>query len=107
MVQVIVETLFFFHPAIWWLSSRMRVEREHCCDLARWALARRPLLVGVVHGLEGSGTLTALVMANSSTLSAQIAYIAVFGLGSILGMTALSSCALWPMARFVRRPMTV
>ena len=68
MVQVIVETLFFFHPAIWWLSSRMRVEREHCCDLARWALARRPLLVGVVHGLAASGTLTARLRSSKPLL---------------------------------------
>ncbi len=31
-LQSIVETLFFFHPAIWWISGRIRVEREHCCD---------------------------------------------------------------------------
>jgi beta-lactamase regulating signal transducer with metallopeptidase domain len=31
-VQVIIETLFFYHPAAWWISARMRQEREHCCD---------------------------------------------------------------------------
>ncbi len=31
-LQTWVETLFFFHPMIWWLSHRVRVEREHCCD---------------------------------------------------------------------------
>ncbi|MHC5540278.1 M56 family metallopeptidase, partial [Singulisphaera rosea] len=30
--QVIVEALLFFHPAVWWVSGRIRVEREHCCD---------------------------------------------------------------------------
>ena len=30
--QVCVETLLFYHPAIWWLNHRIRVEREHCCD---------------------------------------------------------------------------
>lgn len=30
--QVFVETLLFYHPAIWWLNRRIRVEREHCCD---------------------------------------------------------------------------
>lgn len=38
LLQSIVETLLFFHPAVWWASRRMRVEREHCCDdLAVWA----------------------------------------------------------------------
>jgi beta-lactamase regulating signal transducer with metallopeptidase domain len=30
--QVCVETLLFYHPAVWWLNKRIRVEREHCCD---------------------------------------------------------------------------
>jgi beta-lactamase regulating signal transducer with metallopeptidase domain len=32
MLQTLVETLFFYHPGVWWLSRRIRVEREHCCD---------------------------------------------------------------------------
>jgi TonB family protein len=32
MLQTIAETLLFYHPAIWWASSRIRIERELCCD---------------------------------------------------------------------------
>ena len=32
LLQTCVETLFFYHPAVWWLSHRIRVERENCCD---------------------------------------------------------------------------
>ena len=32
LVQTVIETLFFFHPAVWWLSGRVRHERELCCD---------------------------------------------------------------------------
>jgi bla regulator protein BlaR1 len=32
MLQSFLEVVFFFHPAIWWLSDRVRAEREHCCD---------------------------------------------------------------------------
>ncbi len=32
LLQTAVETLLFYHPAVWWVSGRMRVEREHCCD---------------------------------------------------------------------------
>jgi HEAT repeat protein len=28
----VVETLLFYHPAVWWVSRRIRQEREHCCD---------------------------------------------------------------------------
>jgi beta-lactamase regulating signal transducer with metallopeptidase domain len=31
-LQRIVETLFFYHPAVWWLSRRLRIERELCSD---------------------------------------------------------------------------
>ena len=27
-----LETLFFYHPAVWWVSGQIRKEREHCCD---------------------------------------------------------------------------
>jgi uncharacterized protein (TIGR03435 family) len=30
--QTLAETLLFYHPAVWWVSSRIRAEREHCCD---------------------------------------------------------------------------
>ena len=30
--QAIVETLLFYHPAAWWCSRQIRIEREHCCD---------------------------------------------------------------------------
>jgi len=32
LMQSVVETLLFYHPAVWWISRRIRVEREHCCD---------------------------------------------------------------------------
>lgn len=32
LVQVVIETLLFYHPALWWLSRRVRIERELCCD---------------------------------------------------------------------------
>jgi len=32
IVQTAMETLFFFNPAIWWLSRHIRIEREDCCD---------------------------------------------------------------------------
>jgi len=31
-LQCIIETLLFFHPVVWWISRRIRAEREHCCD---------------------------------------------------------------------------
>jgi len=30
--QILIETLLFYHPAVWWASARIRAERELCCD---------------------------------------------------------------------------
>jgi uncharacterized protein (TIGR03435 family) len=32
LVQGAVESLLFYHPAVWWVSGRIRSEREMCCD---------------------------------------------------------------------------
>lgn len=32
ILQSLVEIIFFFHPAVWWMSKIIRTEREHCCD---------------------------------------------------------------------------
>jgi len=32
LLQTSIETLFFYHPAVWWVSAQVRQEREHCCD---------------------------------------------------------------------------
>ncbi|MBC8112738.1 MAG: M56 family metallopeptidase, partial [Candidatus Saccharimonas sp.] len=32
LMQCVIESVLFFHPAIWWVSRRIRDEREHCCD---------------------------------------------------------------------------
>ncbi len=42
LAQRVIETLLFYHPAVWWLSGRLRNERELCCDeLAVSATGRR------------------------------------------------------------------
>ena len=67
--------------------------------IGAWTLARRPLLIGAVHGLAGSGALTALVLATLPTTAARLTYMMVFGLGSTLGMAMLSGVLGWPLAR--------
>jgi hypothetical protein len=72
--------------------------------LGRRAYAVRPLVVGLVHGLAGSGALTALVLAGFDTNLERLTYIGVFGGGSVLGMGLLSGLAGWPLARLLRSP---
>jgi beta-lactamase regulating signal transducer with metallopeptidase domain len=32
LLQIVAETLLFYHPAVWWVSRQIRLERENCCD---------------------------------------------------------------------------
>lgn len=32
MVQLWIESIFFYHPGVWWLSNQIRLEREYCVD---------------------------------------------------------------------------
>jgi ABC-type nickel/cobalt efflux system permease component RcnA len=72
--------------------------------IGRWTLARRPLLIGAVHGLAGSGALTALVLATLPSTAARLTYMALFGLGSTVGMAALSGLLGWPLGRLAKHP---
>ena len=43
LFQIAVETLLFYHPAVWWLNKRIRAEREHCCDDVAVSLCGNPV----------------------------------------------------------------
>jgi len=58
----------------------------------------RPLLVGVTHGMAGSAALLILTTATRSTVADGLIYIAVFGVGSIVGMGLLSAAIAVPFA---------
>lgn len=76
---------------------------EHL-HLSRWTLSTRPLLIGLMHGLAGSGALTALVLAELPTATARLSYIALFGAGSVVGMSLLTGLAGVPMMRVAKAP---
>jgi len=53
LFQTLAEALLFYHPAVWWLSRRIRQEREHCCDDAAVQTCGDPILyASALVGLE-------------------------------------------------------
>jgi hypothetical protein len=87
--------------------SHRRGEHEHAgpsahLHLGQWTFASRPLIVGLIHGLAGSGALTALAVASLKNPGDRIAFVVLFGCGSIFGMAALSGLAGWPLAHLGR-----
>jgi bla regulator protein blaR1 len=43
LLQAFVETLMFYHPAVWWMSRSVRIERENCCDDLAVAVCGNPI----------------------------------------------------------------
>jgi sulfite exporter TauE/SafE len=70
-----------------------------------FGIGLRSFLIGMVHGLAGTGALMILVIASAPSVLAGSLYILIFGLGSIAGMLILSSAISIPFvvsARFFR-----
>lgn len=63
----------------------------------------KPLLVGMMHGLAGSAALTLLVLTQTRSVSLGLLYLAVFGLGSTVGMLLMSGLIGLPFALSARR----
>ena len=104
--QTVAEALFFYHPAVWWLSRRIRVEREQCCDDAvvatcgdRVAYARALATLG-----QSSAVPAAALAAGDGRLLARIRRILVMenerrtSTGRLVGSVALAGIALAAVA---------
>lgn len=82
LLQALVETLLFYHPAVWWISRQARQEREHCCDdVAVRACGDRKLYAGALMALEEHRALALLPAATGGDLLARIRRIAAPDLG--------------------------
>jgi hypothetical protein len=60
----------------------------------RW----RTLLVGLVHGMAGSAALLVLTVSQAPSVGVGLGYVALFGIGSMIGMGALSTVIAVPLA---------
>ncbi len=83
-------------------SHQAGVDHAHSHWLRR---SIQPLLIGMAHGLAGSAALMLLVLSTVTTLGQGMAYILVFGSGSILGMMLLGLAISLPVvySRFYGR----
>ena len=84
------------------LRQDQHADHTHLPTQGSW----RPLLIGVVHGLAGSAAIALLVLATISESTWALAYLAIFGLGTIAGMmmvtTLLAAPALYFSAHVLR-----
>jgi beta-lactamase regulating signal transducer with metallopeptidase domain len=74
--QTLLETVFFYHPAVWSLSNRLRAEREHCCDDVALSVVGDPVCYGRallhVEELRGPEALLALGAGGGGSLRGRV-----------------------------------
>jgi ABC-type nickel/cobalt efflux system permease component RcnA len=64
--------------------------------------AGRAAVVGAVHGLAGSAAVSLLVLATLRSTASAIAYLLIFGVGTIIGMTVLTAVMAYPVSLALR-----
>ena len=77
-------------------QTRHHVQRSHTHAVSQIGL--KPILIGAMHGLAGSGALTLLVLTQINSTIYGFLYLAVFGVGSIAGMLLMSGLIGLPFA---------
>jgi ABC-type nickel/cobalt efflux system permease component RcnA len=80
-------------------KSHAKSEHDHEHHGLNWKM----LLVGITHGAAGSAALTVFVAASLESATAGLAYVAIFGLGSIVGMATLSAAIALPLTATAKR----
>lgn len=68
----------------------------------RRGVALRPLGIGAVHGLAGTAAVSLLVLATTRSPWAAALYLGLFGVGTIVGMTALTAAMAYPVSIALR-----
>ena len=111
LFQIAAETVLFYHPAVWWVSRRIRLERENCCDDMAVELCGNVVdYARALTYMEGGRTAPSLVMAASgSPLAARVLRLLgarksggnVLGTGLAIGVVCLAGGILISQA-FVR-----
>ena len=86
-------------------STRHEKNKTHSHSVS--AIGIKPVIVGSIHGLAGSGPLTLLVLTQIKSLVLGLLYIAIFGVGAIVGMLVMSGLVGLPFVLTARNLSTL
>jgi beta-lactamase regulating signal transducer with metallopeptidase domain len=80
LFQTVIETILFYHPAVWWISRKLREERENCCDdIALEVMQDRLVYASALAQLEQGRSLPLALTASGGSLLQRIRRIVVEG----------------------------
>jgi len=92
LLQMFVEAVFYFHPAVWWMAATIRAERENCCD-------------DVAVGLTGNRLTYAKTLAHLQTLARPApAHVPVLGLSGSATLLRRRPLLLERIKRILHQP---
>jgi len=110
LLQTLAETVLFYHPGVWWISRRIRTEREHCCDdvavavsgdpaeyaaalaeLASWSIAHPALAMAATRGPLVDRVRRLLRLPDADRKPRRTAVAVAIVLTSIVGIGALGA----------------
>ncbi len=95
LMQSMIETVLFYHPAVWWISRQVRIEREHCCDDIAVAVCGNPVqyarALARIEELRGREPNLAVAATGGSLLQR---------IQRIVGKPAATRSTLWPAGVF-------
>jgi ABC-type nickel/cobalt efflux system permease component RcnA len=94
-----------FHDQQTQHEARRDAPRAHTHAVSRVGL--KPILIGAMHGLAGSGALTLLILTQIESTWRGLLFLAVFGAGSLVGMLLMSGLIGLPFALTSRNLTTV
>jgi uncharacterized protein (TIGR03435 family) len=112
LLQSVAEALLFYHPAVWWVSSQIRKERECCCDDAAVAMSGDVMeYVSALAELAASRPMRlSAVAANGGSLADRIARLlgerrpATGKRGTVLAVVLLAAATYGVFAQDTPRP---
>ena len=81
------------------LGATHLVRRLTCTAIAASHASSRPLIVGVIHGLAGSAAVALLAATSIPSRASAAAYLLLFGLGTVVGMAAMTVLLAWAFGR--------
>ncbi len=83
---------------------RRHGERAHAAEEHGCRFALRPLVIGMVHGLAGSAGVALLALTTIRARGVAMLYLSLFGLGTVVGMMALTGLMALPLCQAGRFP---
>jgi beta-lactamase regulating signal transducer with metallopeptidase domain len=114
LIQTMVETLFFFHPIVWWIGRRLREQRELCCDDIALEMCSDPMVYATallrVEEQRSEGLKLAMALDGHQPSTLRVRILRIFGEAlpqpQVPGLRPFSLIAIWVVVLLFLSPLS-